>query len=177
MAQLQLQPEITGKTKRKHHKALNIDMTPMVDLGFLLITFFIFTTAMGEQTSVSLSMPAQGLPLHIPESKTLTLILGKENRVFAYEGIWENAIKNNNISISDYNVTTGISHLIRVKQSVLESEKPGSSKEMIVLIKPHEQSSYANLVNALDEMLIHGVSKYAVVDAEAGEKNFIEKYY
>lgn len=170
MTQIQLQTEIKGATKRKPLNNPNIDMTPMVDLGFLLITFFIFTAAMGEKTSISLAMPKEGPPISIPDSKTLSLVLGKNNTVFAYEGMWEKAYAENNIIRTGFDLTKGLSNLVRTKQNKLEQVKPGSSMDLVVLIKPLEQSTYNNLVNALDEMLINNVKYYAVVNAGADEK-------
>ena len=57
MAQLQLAPVSTGKKNRSQKAQLKIDMTPMVDLGFLLITFFIFTTTMSKPYETTMYLP------------------------------------------------------------------------------------------------------------------------
>lgn len=64
-----------------------VDLAPMVDLGFLLITFFIFTTRLSQPMTINLVMPANG---DIPASKTVKLVLEAENRVFYYPGaeVW-----------------------------------------------------------------------------------------
>ena len=90
MAQIQPQ-QIEGKTKRKLHLSLSIDMTPMVDLGFLLITFFIFTTTMAEKRITKLVMPKEGDSTDLAESKALTALLDANNKVFVYTGKWEDA--------------------------------------------------------------------------------------
>src|SRR5215213_9293197 len=95
MAQIQPEP-ITGKTKRKVHAAITIDMTPMVDLGFLLITFFIFTTTMAEQRVSKLLMPKESLDsTNLKEKNALTAILAGNNKVFAFVGQWQEAVKYN----------------------------------------------------------------------------------
>ena len=65
---------------------LKIDMTPMVDLGFLLISFFIFTTEISKPAITNLYMPKDGDPTKIPESKSLTILLGNNDHVFYYNG-------------------------------------------------------------------------------------------
>ncbi len=157
-------------TKRKPERSLHIDMTAMVDLGFLLITFFIFTTTISTKTSIALSVPKAGLPLKIPESRTMTFILARDNKVVAYEGMLERAKKNNSFVLTGYDIKSGIRKSVRKKYVMLESSGKGMGDEMIVLIKPLEQSSYANLVAVIDEMLINGIRKYAVVNASEDEK-------
>src|SRR5215216_5546892 len=106
----QIQPElITGKTKRKVHAALTIDMTPMVDLGFLLITFFIFTTTMAEQRISKLVMPKQSTDSsELQKSNALTAILGSNNKVFAYAGLWQEAVNTNGVIETSYNLYEGL---------------------------------------------------------------------
>ncbi|MES1217238.1 MAG: biopolymer transporter ExbD, partial [Bacteroidota bacterium] len=87
---------------------LKIDMTPMVDLGFLLICFFVITTTMSEPKATELFMPKEGPPMNIADSKTLTVLLSKDNRIFYYHGNWETAIKNNTIYSTNYSTDNGL---------------------------------------------------------------------
>jgi biopolymer transport protein ExbD len=170
MAQLELQPAEASKTKRRVHAFVHIDMTPMVDLGFLLITFFIFTTSMSEKTAMSLMMPAMGPPSAVPQSKALSFLLADHNRVFAYEGDWKEAVQNNRVILTDYNGATGLRNMIIRKQKQL-----GKADALTVLVKPLDQSSYKNTIDALDEMTINGVSTYAIVEPTAEEKTYVMK--
>jgi biopolymer transport protein ExbD len=98
MAQIELQSTDPKTTKRKVHHFLRIDMTPMVDLGFLLITFFIFTTTMSDKKAMRLIMPVgEGEPMPVKESEVLTILLGQKNNVYAYEGKFADALHNNKI--------------------------------------------------------------------------------
>src|SRR5439155_3901585 len=119
------QPAASGKKDRVLHRYLKIDMTPMVDLGFLLITFFIFTTTMTENKASEIFVPADGTPSNTAASSTLSVILGKDNKVYVYDGIWEDAVKANRIASTGYNVYTGLGSFIRTKQKLLPQQKEG----------------------------------------------------
>src|SRR5215212_8182635 len=113
--------EKAGKSTRKSKKlSTRVDLTPMVDLGFLLITFFIFTTTMSEPNIMKLYMPGVGDPTPIGEGKVLTILLGNNNRVYAYEGALEKALQENRLISTNYDETNGIGSLIRQKQMRLE---------------------------------------------------------
>ena len=151
---------------------IRIDMTPMVDLGFLLIAFFIFTTEISKPAAINLYMPHKGDSTNIPDSKSLTILLSNNNKVFYYYGTEAKAIKNKQIYQASFNEIDGLGNIIRQKQIELEKRKI-DRKELIVLIKPGKQSSYKNVVNTLDEMLINGVTRYAIADIEAEEEIFL----
>src|SRR5512138_1445690 len=76
--------------KKAKKLSTRIDMTPMVDLGFLLITFFIFTTTMSSPTTLKLNVPKdtekEEEQNKAKESGALTIMLGKGNNVYYYEG-------------------------------------------------------------------------------------------
>ena len=76
-------------------QTLRIDMTPMVDLGFLLITFFVFTTIMSTPKAADLFMPTEGLvdPTKLPKSLALTILLDENDKIYYYHGDLEEAIK------------------------------------------------------------------------------------
>lgn len=162
-----LQAPQAGGQKSKHLvRVVGIDMTPMVDLGFLLITFFIFTTSLSEPTSMPLNMPKKGEPIDVPESKTLSIIVGKENKIISYEGMWENAAALKQSGLQD------VGNIVRKKQETLEKIQPGNSREMVVIIKPLKSASYGGLVGVLDEMTINGVRLYTVVAPMPDEEIF-----
>jgi len=171
MTQLQVQPVTAGKKNRARKAQLKIDMTPMVDLGFLLITFFIFTTTIGEPAVTKLYMPADGDSTILNQDLSLTLVLTDNDSLYYYHGVLDEALKEKQINLSNYDLKTGIGNIIRKKQKHLGERK----KELMLLIKPLETSSYSNLMNALDEVLINDVKKYAIVEATEAERYFVER--
>ena len=76
--------------KKAKKLSTRVDMTPMVDLGFLLITFFIFTATMNEPTTMDLNMPKDTDKdeevTKAKQSGALTIMLGKNDQVYYYEG-------------------------------------------------------------------------------------------
>jgi len=173
MAQLQLQPVNKGKRNQNQSALLRIDMTPMVDLGFLLITFFIFTTTMAEQKGTDLFMPKDGPPSKIGESTAMTVLLGGSDSIYAYSGSWKNAMANNQVVLTNYSTQNGLGKLIRSQQSRLGNKR----EDLMVLIKPLENSSYNNIINVLDEILINDVKRYAIVNVTDSETQFLQHSY
>jgi biopolymer transport protein ExbD len=167
----QLQPVSIGKKNRSRKAHLKIDMTPLVDLGFLLITFFIFTTTMGEPYKTELFMPAGDVYSGsvIGKTNALTVLLAGNNSIYYYHGKWEDARKANEVYVTNYNVCSGIGVIIRHKQKALGNKR----NELLLMIKPMEPSSYNNLMNLLDEVMINNVKKYAIMDETDAENKFV----
>lgn len=169
----QLQPTSIGNKKRSGKAQLKIDMTPLVDLGFLLITFFIFTTTMAEPYTTDLYMPAGDAATDggtkTGKSNALTILLSGNDSLYYYHGKWEDAQKTNTIYKTNYHLGSGIGAIIREKQKNLGKNKG----ELLIMIKPMETSSYNNLMNALDEVQINNVKKYAIMDVTESENSFV----
>jgi biopolymer transport protein ExbD len=157
---------------RKSKKTLlRVDLTPMVDLGFLLISFFVFTTTISQPKSMKLVMPDDNDTTNhslAADGKTLNLILGANNKVYAYNGL-----DINNISNLGGDSKSMRAVIIQKKNEV--RNKYGKDNEMIILIKPTDKSTYANVVNTLDEMLICNVKTYILMDADMQELNAIKQ--
>lgn len=150
--------------KKAKKASTRVDLTPMVDLGFLLITFFIFTTTMSQPTSMNLAMPKDtDKPDEInkvKESGSLTLMLGKGNVIYYYFG-------NDPATMQ----TTGYKD---VRKIILDKKKATPADDLFIIIKPDKDASYKNAVDILDEMSINDVSRYAMVDPTADEYSKIQ---
>jgi len=121
-------------TKRNYKKVLKTDMTPMVDLGFLLITFFIFTTSIAEQKVTPLIIPAEGPSMNLPASSALTVLLGADNKVVVYAGALQDAVAQHQIWTTTYSTYSGIGAIIRQQQSKLLAT--GKNDNLMLVIKP-----------------------------------------
>jgi biopolymer transport protein ExbD len=162
--------------RRSKKLSTRVDLTPMVDLGFLLITFFIFTTSMSTPKSMKLIMPddrGEVTPMNVGKSTALTVIPLKDNKVFYYHGELDEALKTNTFGITNYSVDQGLGQIVREKQAALDRMSPGKRKDLMLMIKPTPESNYQHLVNVLDEVLINEVKHYAIVDITDFEKEVI----
>ena len=165
-----------GVTRMKK-ATLKVDMTPMVDLGFLLITFFIFTTTISEPLETDLFMPANGDSTKIKDENVLTTLLGKDNKIFVYPGRWQDAYRNHGVRETSYFVKNGLGNDVREKQKQLDLFfGNGSRKKLMLLIKPGDEATYQNIIDALDEVMINNVGKYAIVEPGKEESAYLKDH-
>ena len=186
--------------KKAKKLSTRVDLTPMVDLGFLLITFFIFTTTLSQPTGLKLNLPKDvDKPEDQTKSKesgTITFLLGKDNHVFYYEGQLKVDASGNNFKSSSFNGENSVRDLIiKKKKEVIAAHVHDSNcekiradykgpdsgranscldRDLVVVIKPNEESTYKNVVDILDEMAINVVSRYALVDITDDENKLIK---
>ena len=163
-----------GVRRAKKH-SLKMDLTPMVDLGFLLISFFVITTQLTEPRAAHINMPHDGPGTEVPESASLTVLIGEANKVFFYHGEWSKAVLENKIYPTTLDLKTGLGGIIREKQQWLDRNPVNGEdrKGLMVLIKAGEKADYSQVIDVLDEMLINNVRKYAIINPTPEELDFI----
>ena len=133
--------------KKAKRLSTRVDMTPMVDLGFLLITFFIFTSTMSSPSSMDLFMPKDTKKDEelnkAKESGALTILLSKNNNVYYYEGqLKEDA--------SNFKST----NFKGIREVIINKKRTTSAEDLVIVIKPNAEATYKNTVDILDEMTI-----------------------
>ena len=183
--------------KKAKKLSTRVDMTPMVDLGFLLITFFIFTATLSSPVAMDLNMPKDTEKVDeqnkIKQSGSLTILLGKNDQVYYYEG---ELLEENASSVFKQTTFKGIRDIIiKKKQQVIRDYKPEAKDEEIkqkakargdkdwekaaldrdffVVIKPNAEATYKNTVDILDEMTINNVKRFAMVKISDTEQELI----
>jgi len=159
--------------RRSKKLSTRVDMTPMVDLGFLLITFFILTTTWSKAHVTKLNMPADGPASTIGNDAALTIIPVASNKLFYYHGELSEALQKGNYGTTGYGLNGGIGDIIRDKQIAMDHHYKGGRKEMMLLIKPSAEATYGNIVQLLDETLINDVKRYTLMTLTPQEKNNI----
>lgn len=163
-----------GKVRSKKQNS-KVDLTAMVDLAFLLITFFMLTTTLSKPQSMSLGLPnKEDKPddpksqQKVDENRTVTILMGENNQVKIFRGFLATP------KLAPKSVAYGKEGLREVlleqKKAVLEYTG-SKDKGMIVIIKPSKKSKYKNLVDVLDEMAIVGVPTYAIVNEFTPEES------
>ena len=161
--------------KRAKKLSTKVDLTPMVDLGFLLITFFIVTTTWSQPRAMPLNMPANGDSSNISKKVVLTLIAAANDKIFYYDGELDDAMKKSDYGIINYSINNGVGEIIREKQMLMDNAYKGGRKEMMVLIKATPEASYRSVVKLLDEMEIDRVSRYSLVEMTEDEKKLLHQ--
>nr|WP_314897449.1 biopolymer transporter ExbD [uncultured Flavobacterium sp.] len=156
----------SGKVRSKKSGS-KVDLTAMVDLAFLLITFFMLTTTLSKPQSMNLGLPdkeedkTKDKPIKVDENRTMTVLLGDNDKMTYYMGLLATPIAGpKEISYGKEGIRK---ELLKRKKSVLEYTGK-KDKGMIVIIKPSKKSNYRNLVDILDEMAIVDVPTYAIVN-------------
>ena len=180
MAQIENTASVRKGKSFSHNKkqVIRIDMTPMVDLGFLLITFFVFTTTMSTPKATDLFMPKDDTthPQPLPNSLALSLLLDDSNKIYYYNGDFNEAASANKIFETSYSTYEGIGKIIRQKQKDIDASGKFADgrKGLMLLIKPTSGSVYKNVIDALDEAVINDVRKYAIVEPANEEIVYIK---
>ena len=208
----EVQQQDSGKGSGKHKKirakksSTHIDMTPMVDLAFLLLTFFILTTTFSKPKTMDITMPIKDKKeedqTKIKASLAMSILLTENDRIIWYFG-QDDATKPPETNSADFSLDGAKSihkvlldknklvweELKQVEDSVKRGLIPDKEDEIkkhkaavkqaekngiIVLIKADDKAKYKNLVDILDEMLITGVARYAIVDLSDSEKELIK---
>ena len=158
-----------GKVRSKKQNS-KVDLTAMVDLAFLLITFFMLTTTLSKPQSMSLGLPDKNddkdptkKDLPVDENRTMTILLGDNDKLVRYVGLLATPVSGGAPKTFAYGKDGIRKELLSRKKLVLQYTG-NKDKGMIVIIKPSKKSNYKNLVDALDEMAIADVPTYAIVN-------------
>lgn len=168
MAEIQEKGGDSGKggKKRAKRSSTKIDMTPLVDLAALLITFFMLTTTFNKPQTMEINMPVKDVDpeeqIALKASNAMTIILGEDDNLYYYFGLAED---NPQIVESSY-AADGI-------RKVLVSPRVKSNDKMTVLVKAMEEARYKNMVDILDELKITDTKKFALVEISDADKQLV----
>jgi biopolymer transport protein ExbD len=149
--------------KKSKKLSTRVDLTPMVDLGFLLITFFIFTTTWRQPKSIHWILPKSSIhPIEQKESAVITLLPSENDQLFYYEGM----------DLSHLQKTSfyDLRKIIRSKQIRTNPE------DFMVLLKPTPFCSFKNTIALFDEMAINQVRRYVLADLSPEELIYLNQY-
>ncbi len=145
-----------------------IDMTPMVDLAFLLLTFFMLTTTFNKPQTMEINMPVKDKenkdPTELKASEALTVILGKNDKIYYYQGLNDGTVQPELLT-TDYS-DKGIRNVLL--------DLGNKIPKLTVLIKPVKTARYKNIVDILDEMNITNTRRYALVDLSPLDTKLLE---
>jgi len=192
-----------GQEKGKHKKvrakksSTHIDMTPMVDLAFLLLTFFMLTTTFSKPKTMELNMPDKDSPDKPKINNALTALLTGDNKIYYYTG--EFKPDSSQLKLTSFDPDKGIRQILldlnkptfddvaslierKEKKEIPDStfrrmkkEAEGKKTALTVLIKTDDKAKYKNIVDIIDELNSCMVGKYALVDMDKAEYDLLKK--
>ena len=204
MAEVQSNEQDSGKGG-KHKKvrakkqSTHIDMTPMVDLAFLLLTFFMLTTTFGKPKTMEINMPVKpppGQEILNEVNNAITILLSDDNKIYWYYGELKPETKLTLTDFSpsgvrklflDYN-KQAVSEIKTLKENALKTNMnedtlkskivdiKGKKYALMVLVKTDDKAKYKNVIDIIDELNICLIGKYALVDLDAREYNLINTF-
>ncbi|WP_423147557.1 ExbD/TolR family protein [Rubrolithibacter danxiaensis] len=165
-----------GKVRSKK-QATRVDLTAMVDLAFLLITFFMLTTTLAKPQAMDLAMPDKDetnkeAQLDVADNRSMTILIGKDNKLEWYIGLVDKPLTPPTVDNFGKN---GIREAIIENNKKVLAETGDPKKGLIVLIKPSDKSNYKNLVDILDELKITNIQQYAIVDITPAEIDLMKR--
>ncbi len=166
-----------GKVRSKKSNP-GVDLTAMVDLAFLLITFFMLTTSLSKPQSMNLAMPDKELDptkektMDVQDDRTMTILMGKDNTILWYFGRFEEPLEAP--QETKYG-KEGIRQILLQRIARVKKTYTKEGESLIVIIKPSDKTHYKNLVDILDEMAITSVQLYAIGDISDAEIKLLEE--
>ena len=170
MAAIQQPTPKAGKKPRARKHSFHLDMTPMVDLAFLLLTFFMLTTTFAKPRVMQLTMPVpdKKQPALVANKQAMTIVLGKSHQLHYYFGLY--APTDPTVPVPTLQTTHFGARGIRQALLARQSQQP----KPIILIKPGPQATYRDMVDILDEMNITDQQKYALTDLSPADRQLLE---
>ncbi|OFY86963.1 MAG: hypothetical protein A3F72_02045 [Bacteroidetes bacterium RIFCSPLOWO2_12_FULL_35_15] len=180
--------------KRAKKSSTRIDMTPMVDLAFLLLTFFVLTSTFSKPKTMEINFPAEPPPGVEPMkvNNALTFIMTIDNGIFYYDGEFypegnAKGVPPTTLIKTDFS-SEGLHKLLlernkptitaidKLKEQLMKKEiadttykrlavgEKGKKDALTVLVKSDDKAIYKNIIDVIDELNICNVGKYAIVD-------------
>ena len=170
MAELNQKTQETGKKKIRSRKmAPKVDLTAMVDLAFLLITFFMLTTTLNKPSAMDIAMPDKtkaevDSPILIDENRTATLILG-DGKFMWYHGDFKKPISSSKMPADIERELTPVIAQLKAKISTMPN-----TKDMIVLIKPSKEARTKDLIQTIDKLKDQHIARYVISKTQIEEE-------
>jgi len=168
--------EVITKEKsggKQNKKPIKIDMTPMVDLNFLLLMFFMFTSSFTKPNVMDLGLPAKDpnpVPINdkvIDQRNQITFIIGENNRIFYHQSN-EKDLTEAGLKETDYNG-------LNVSKVISNAyEKAPKKENFTIIVKPTDDANYKNFVDMMDNISISKKERYGISDIKPWEKKVYE---
>ena len=152
-------PRAHGKGKKRKPKrvGVRIDMTPMVDVAFLLLTFFMLTTTMSRPQTMEINLPPSDTPVEVAQSNLMTIRVIEDGKIFWSIGTDKPA----KVEYKDF--------------PKLLIERNQLNQKLITLIKIDRKVKYHWIVDIMDELNLANVTRFSLAPMLESDKRELEK--
>lgn len=199
----EVQESSKNSSSKQKKMMVRVDFTPMVDMNMLLITFFMLCTTLNKPQTMEISMPSNDKNISeadqnkVKASQAITLLLAGKDKIYYYEGqpnyadpsslkessykasgIRKDLLKKNFEAVQKVNELKKDKANLKITEEEFKKklvEIKSGKKTPTVIIKATDDSSYKNLIDALDEMQICNIGKYVITDITPQDKEFIAR--
>lgn len=145
------------KHKKKRRLAIRIDMTPMVDVAFLLLTFFMLTTVFSKPQTMEINLPPEETTVEVAESNLLTIRIDSSGTIY-------------------WNMGTELPKLIAFKDlRALLLERNRSNPKLITLVKVDREGTYIMMVDIMDELNLANITRFSLAPMLQADKDLLKK--
>jgi len=147
-----------GKKKKARRLGIRIDMTPLVDVALLLLTFFMYTTSMSRPQTMEINLPPdKDVKVEIAESNLLTLRINEKGEIF-----WNSGIESPK-------------RLDPAEQLKFLREKSQGNPKLTTLVKVDREGRYEMLVNIIDELNLAGIQRFSIAPLLDADKALLAR--
>jgi biopolymer transport protein ExbD len=146
-----------GKKKKARRVGVRIDMTPLVDIAFLLLTFFMFSTSMSRPQTMEINLPPEDVKVEIAESNLLTLQINSEGNIFWSKGMFD---------------TPQPLEFTRLRGLLKEQS---ANPKLVTVVKVDREGTYEMMVNIIDELNLANVTRFSLAPMTDKDKEVLTK--
>lgn len=148
-----------GFHRPKRRVGVRIDMTPMVDVAFLLLIFFMVTTVFMTPQALEINLPPDNkTPMQVAESKILQLRVLGEDRVY-----WKRGPK------TDPWVRTTVAGMKDVLKPLANNDA------IVILLNIDRDATFDNMVSIIDQLDIANLGRFSILELTPADKAEVEK--
>jgi len=146
-----------GKKKKKRRLGVRIDNTPMVDVAFLLLTFFMLTTTLNRPQTMEINLPPNDATVEVAQSNLLTLRVKEDGSIY-----WNMAVdKPEKVAYKDLRS--------------LMARQSAANPKLITLIKVDRKGKYHMMVDVMDELNLANITRFSLAPMQDADKKILDQ--
>lgn len=171
------QSRSAGRAAKKHKKkrrlSIRIDMTPMVDVAFLLLTFFMLTTVFNKPQTMEINLPPEETTVEVAESNLLTIRVGEDGSIYANVGNDEPTMIVTGVDFTSKDVAKKLEALKKLRSLLIDRLQ--ANPKLITLIKVDRNGTYNMLVDVMDELNLANITRFSIAPMQEADKKLLAK--